>query len=171
MPRRLPLFASLALTFLAPLGATAQQADRAADTSSAPAEQPRPSEVVREIELTATRVQRTLDETRRAGRTQHASCVDEQLSQITATLRLALERTQRSQRYERERNVEMAERERALVARLLPRARELEREARRCVDPDADLESGRTRVTTIIDANVPRDAVREPRRREGAVHE
>ena len=164
------LIVALALIASLPSLAAAQGPDRAAGSASAAAAQPAPADVVREIERTVVRVQRSLDSTWRAGRDQHARCVDATLSQITALLRLANERHQRMARYERTRDGEMAARERALIVRLLPRARELEREALRCVEPDVEV-GGRTRVVTIIDPDVPTDAVREPRRRQGAVFE
>lgn len=168
MPVRPLIFAFVLLT--APSLAAAQGPERSAGTASAAAE-PTPGAVVREIERAVVRTQRTLDQTRRAGLDQRARCVDATLSQITALLRLALERNQRMARYERTRDAEMAARERALIVRLLPRARELEQEARRCADPDFGTAPGRTRVTTIIEPDVPTDAIQEPRRRAGAVHE
>lgn len=165
------LIVTLALVVSATSIAAAQGPEHAAGSASGPAAEPTPSQVVHEIERTVVRVQRSLDATRRAGRDQHARCVDATLSQITALLRLANERHQRMARYQRIRDAESADRERALIVRLLPRARELERDARRCVDPDVDLESGRTRVVTIVDPDVPTDAIREPRRRAGAVFE
>ncbi|UJR86110.1 hypothetical protein [Sandaracinus amylolyticus] len=124
------------------------------------AAQERPSEVVRTLERSATRIQHLLGETRRVGDVRRASCVDQQLSQLTATLRLALERQQRANRYEDRGDRGMAERERALITRLAARGHELEREAQLCVDPDA-LEANRTRVTVLIDPDVPTDAIAE----------
>ncbi|AKF10484.1 hypothetical protein [Sandaracinus amylolyticus] len=124
------------------------------------AAQERSSEVVRTLERSATRIQHLLGETRRAGDVRRASCVDEQLSQLTATLRLALERQHRANRHEDRGDRVMAERERALITRLSARGQELEREAQLCVDPDA-LEGNRTRVTVLIDPDVPDDALEE----------
>ncbi len=129
------------------------------------------AEMVSEIERMYMRVLRSLDETRRAGRAEHARCMDTKLSHLSATLRLARERLQRLTRYERVGDSTMIEREHALVARLLPRAREIEHEAQRCAEPDAP--PNRTRVTVTVDPNVPEDAVEEPRRTDlnGAVHD
>ncbi|MDQ3033892.1 MAG: hypothetical protein M3Y87_15860, partial [Myxococcota bacterium] len=74
-----------------------------------------------------------------------------------------LERTARAARYERTGDAEMARRERALIMRLRVRTRELEREARHCVDPEAEAGPDRTVVTTIIEPWVPTDAIQEPR--------
>ena len=49
----------------------------------------------------------------------------------------------------------------SIVPSTASRARELEQGARLCVDPDA-LEPNRTRVTVIIDPDVPTDAIVEP---------
>lgn len=121
----------------------------------------RASDVVRAIELGTSRVQHLLGETRQAGDSRRARCVDERLSELGATLRLALERHARASRYADRGDDQMAARERALLVRLAGRARELEQGARLCVDPDA-LEPNRTRVTVIIDPDVPTDAIVEP---------
>ena len=126
-----------------------------------PTDAARASEIVRDLERSTARVQRLLADTRRRGDEPRARCVDDQLSQLNATRRLALERHQRASRLERQADREMAARERALLARLSTRARELERAARRCVDPAA-LEPDRTRVTVLIDPDVPTDAIIEP---------
>lgn len=175
MPRPHPLLVHLAIALALgalPVSALAQAApERSAGTSSARPTEPRPADVVRTIERTASRIQHMLGELRRAGDARQARCVDATLSQITATLRLALDRITRATRFDERGDAPMAERERALIVRLQLRARELEREARRCVDPE-DVGPNRTRVTTIIEPSVPTDAIEEPRRREGlgAIH-
>lgn len=126
-----------------------------------PTDAARASEIVHAIERGTGQVQRLLADVRRRGDERRARCVDDQLSQLNATRRLALERHQRASRLERQGDRDMAARERALLARLATRARELEREARLCVDPDA-LEPDGTRVTVIIDPDVPTDAIVEP---------
>lgn len=160
----------------APGALGAQDAPRGRVASTAAAVATPPADVIREIERSASRVQRLLGDARRAGTAQQTRCLDATLSQITATLRLGLERTARARRYSDRGDAELATRERALIARLLVRTRELEAEARVCVDPEADLAPNRTRVTTIIDPSVPTDAIRDdrPRDRErelGALHD
>lgn len=119
--------------------------------------------MIREIERSVSRVLHTLGALRRAGSAHQARCVDATVSQITATLRLANERHARATRYEQRGDRDMAARERALIVRLRVRTRELEREARRCVEPDVDLGPNRTRVTTTIEPWVPTDAIQDPR--------
>ena len=156
---------SSAIAFAAiPASASAQrQPDRAAATASSVRGELSPADVVREIARTASRVQHVLGDLRRDGSARPARCVDATLSQITATLRLALERTTRAARYERTGQPELAPRERALIVRLRVRTRELEREARHCVEPRAEVGPDRTVVTTIIEPWVPTDAIQDPR--------
>lgn len=164
------IFAYMTILFLTALfgPAHALADDEPPHVSSVP---PRAASVVAEIERMYLGVLRSLDESRRAGRAEHARCIDRTLSRLSGTLRLARERLERVGRHERRGDTTMVERERSLVTRLLPRARELVHEAHRCAEPD--LPPNRTRVTVIIDPNVPEDAVVEPRRTDlgGAVHE
>ncbi|MDQ3035815.1 MAG: hypothetical protein M3Y87_25655 [Myxococcota bacterium] len=123
---------------------------------------PRASDVMRTIERSASRVQHLLGETRASGDAERASCVDRRLSQITATLRLALERTHRAHRHDQRGDQAQAERERALITRLESHVRSLERDARACIDPELEVGPDRTRVTVIIDPSVPTDAIVDP---------
>lgn len=122
----------------------------------------RASDVLVTIERSASRIQHLLGETRASGDATRAGCVDLRLSQITATLRLALERSHRAMRYEERGDRTMAARERALIARLAGHVRTLEHDARRCVDPEGEIAPNRTRVTVVIDPSVPRDALVDP---------
>lgn len=153
---------------LAPAVASAQGAGSAARGAALGSAQ-RASDVVRAIERHTSRVQHLLGEQRAAGDATRAACVDARLSEISATLRLAIERANRATRYQERGDGAMAERERALIARLASRARELERDARGCVDPEGEIAPGRTRVTVIIDPSVPRDAIEDPADRRGTL--
>lgn len=146
------LFIALAGLVLAPRNAAAQDVSRA---------ELAPSEVVRSVELAASRVQRLLGSARGGGVPTRVMCVDGRLSELHSLLRLALQRSERMHQATRRGERALAERESALVGRLAARARMLERDARACIDPELGTGADRTRVTVTIEPWVPGDEVIE----------
>jgi len=139
-----PVGVALAI-LLVPLALRAQEAATA-------------STVLRSLEQSSRRVQHLLADVRASGDVARATCVDGTLSEIHARLRLALERASR-------RSSGSASTDAARLAVLTAEVRRLEERARRCVDPDLEVPSGRTRVVTTIEPWVPDvDPAELPRR-------
>jgi hypothetical protein len=140
-------------------------ATRADAQDAAPAS--RVSQLVRSVETASARVQRLLSDARASGEVDRVACVDGRLSEIHSNLRLALERSERFHQAAERGDGIHARRERELVTRLASRVRELERQARECVDPEPMFEAGTTRVVVTVEPWVPEmdvSAIPEPRR-------
>lgn len=113
------------------------------------------SQILRDAERAALRVQHLLASVRGIEARDRVACVDAQLSQIHSTVRLALQRQQHLTAAERRGETERVARERALVGRLGDDVRRLELQARACIDPEPPLPSGVTQLTVIIEPWVP----------------
>lgn len=127
-----------------------------------------------EIERTATRVLRLHSDALRADDRERGRCIDAVLSQIDASMRLVLERLEHRRAALARGDTDEARRQERLIRRVRDHARELSTRATQCVEPwfGREHERERTVVTTIIDPDVPSDAVRtrEPPRTLADAH-
>ena len=127
--------------------------------TSVRAEAPRPTSILRTMEISSVRIQHILDEVRRSRDQVRISCVDARLSELHGAMRLATERVALLQRATAAGDQTRADHARAVLTRLAERAQMVEREARACVEPDQSGQSGHSRLVVTIEANVPRDAL------------